>query len=123
MSADAAFRHMPAPDIRKRVLQLRSFVDQGEFSGDEDNTLLGQIFTEDELEWLEEKEPALFSALMRVEKDYNRLTDVSEDLEQSQEAVDAFATIIDLESEAAEDADEGEDDAEDDEEDPDADLD
>ena len=118
MSADTEF-HMNAADIRKRVLQLRAVIDQGDIELLEDLTLLAHVFLEDELEWMEEHEEVLFEAINRVEDQWEAMQEAGDELELSQASLDAMVFVLGVQDEADADAD---DDRDGDNADPDADL-
>ena len=110
--------HMNAADIRKRVLQLRHVIDQGDVELPDDLTLLTHVFTEDELEWIEEHEEVLFEALNRIEDQWEAMQEAGDELELSQASVDAMVFVLGVQDEedAADDSDRNSDN------DPDADL-
>ncbi len=111
MGADTEFP-MAAADIRKRAVQLRAFIDQGDFSPTDEESLLGQVFSEDEIEWLEENEEKIFMTLERIDEDYAKLVNASTDIEQGQDALDAHIQVLAFEPDDDDDGD-----------DPDGDLD
>jgi hypothetical protein len=107
MAAETDF-HMTAEEIRKRVVQLRAYIDQvgadPEFELDDDESILDRVFTEDELEWIEEHEEKLHTALSRIDDDFTKVEDASVALHASQDAADAHVTVIEV-AEAEEDLD------------------
>lgn len=90
---------LSASELRKLVIQLRSFADQGEFTPTEDESLLGQVFTDDQLDAIEEHHERLYTALTRIEEDYAKAVEASGHLEASQDAADALVIVASLESE------------------------
>lgn len=134
MSADT--RPSDAETIRKRAIQLRAFIDQGEFipGENDDDQLLTQVFTDDELVAIEDHYPKLHLALMQLEDAFDKATEAGAALEACQNAIDAHAVVISLEEsvdDAADDEEQrerdhealGDDDGATDDDDPDADLD
>jgi len=88
---------LSASELRSLVIQLRSFTDQGEFTP-EDESLLGQVLTDDQLDAIEEHHGRLYTALTRIEEDYAKVVEASGHLEASQDAADALVIIAALES-------------------------
>lgn len=118
MSADTEpTTPLDAAELRKKAIQLRAFIDQGEFrAGDEEHEqLLAQIFTDDELDAIEEHHDVLYLALTRLQEDYEKACEAGAALEASQNAIDAHVLVASMEQDA-EDEDDGD-------ADPDADLD
>lgn len=90
---------LSASELRKLVIQLRSFADQGEFTPTEGESLLCQVFTDDQLDAIEEHHERLYTALTRIEEDYAKVVEASGHLEASQDAADALVIVASLESE------------------------
>lgn len=141
MSADT--EPLDAATLRKKAIQLRHFIDQGEFvpGEDDDDQLLRQVFTEDELDSIEEHNEQLYLALTQVQIAYDKATDIGAQLEACQNAIDSHVIVLSVEQDEEEAAAEeepaddepyegdgddhisqGDDDEEHDPEDPDADL-
>jgi len=112
MAAEVTFP-LTADHLRKRVMQLRALMDQGEFEPTEERSLLEAIFDEDELEWLSENNERFAEALERIEDDYITLDEASTALQRSQDAIDAHLVVARVD-EAIDNGDLDDDDAGDD---------
>lgn len=113
MAADIEFP-LTGEHLRKRALQLRAYIDQAgadpDFQLDDEESILERVFTQEELDWLEENEDKFFLALQRIDDDFTKVEDASTALHISQDALEAHATVIEVAGAQAElDADEDED--------------
>lgn len=99
MAAEIEFP-LTGEHLRKRAVALRAFIDGAaadpEFELEEDESILDRVFTQDELEWIEENEEKYFIALQRVDDDFNKLDEASAALHASVDAVEAHAVVVEV---------------------------
>ena len=99
---------LTADHLRKRAIALRAYIDQAgadpDFAMEDEESILTRVLTDEELEWIEEHEETLFTALQRIDDDFNRVVDASIALHASQDAVDAHVVVIAVEEDADQEA-------------------
>lgn len=93
---------IPARKLRDRLVQLHHQIEQGVVPESDEDSILDLVFSEAELEWIEENHETLFAMLMRIADEYEAVREASDHLEVSEQAAAAFVRVLQLDAEADE---------------------